>query len=161
MAPCPPRPASVRPSSAAALFPPLCPTGQTGFSAPGRSFSSPSRGRGRRARLGTRLELELGAGPTVCPLFVPPRGGEGLNGRRQDWPTRPRSSPAPSVRPSVRWATPQCQMGNPPSAPSRFAQPVIRQFRPLLPAGAAVTTPPHQPRVTFPPSTGLAAARGR
>lgn len=73
-----PRPASVRPSSAAALFPPLCRTGLTGFSAPGRSFSSPpSSGRGR-ARLGDQTGASAGGGSRRLPSLDPSLGRRGV-----------------------------------------------------------------------------------
>lgn len=72
-----PRPASVRPSSAAVLFPPLCPTGQTGFSAPGRSLSPPpGSGRGR-ARLGDQAGAGAGGGPRRLPSLDPSPGRRG------------------------------------------------------------------------------------
>lgn len=69
-----PRPASARPSSAAALLSAMPGTRQTGFSALGWCLPSPSRSRGRRA--GQRL----GAGPAVGPVFVPPGGEERMDG---------------------------------------------------------------------------------
>lgn len=149
-----PRPASARPSSASALFPPLPRTGQTGFSAPGWCLLFPSRSRGPGSQQGR------GAGPTVGPPFVPPGGGEGLDRESLGEQTRPRLSPVPSVCPGGRWAP----WPWPPPRPFRDLAAVAAFGFPGAPAsqGAALATPPHQPRVTFPlPSSVLATTRGR
>lgn len=102
-----PRPASVHPSSAAALFSPLRGTGQTGFSArggasrhpPAAAAAEPGWGWGwgwRRAR------------PSPLPVSLPraERGWTASPGAARGGPRRPRSSscPTPSVSPGVRWA---------------------------------------------------------
>ncbi|XP_029413197.1 LIM domain-containing protein ajuba-like [Nannospalax galili] len=103
-APAFPCPASVCPSSPAALFPRLCPTGQTGFSAPGRSlWSSSSSSRRRRARLADGAGAGAGGGSAVCPPSYPPGGGEGLDSKAWGWPTRLGSRAAPSHSPRGWW----------------------------------------------------------
>lgn len=82
--PASPRPASVRLSSVAALFPPLCRTGQTGFPAPGWSLLSPPAAAVAARCLGTKLELPPGrAPPSALPSLDPSPKTE------RGWATRP------------------------------------------------------------------------
>lgn len=98
-----PRPASARPSSASALFPPLLGTGQTGFSAPGSCLQFPFGSLG--------AQQGLGAGPAVRSPFVPPGGGEGLDreslgGQRGPDPAScPLCAPAAAEPPAVASAS--------------------------------------------------------
>lgn len=144
-----PRPLSARPSSVAALFPPLPATGQTGFSAPGWCLPSPfgSCGCSAPQRPG-RVQ------PSALPLSLP-GGGERLDGEPLRRPTRPRSSPAPSVRPGGRWAQ---SLWPPPrrlrdlaaavalSSPSGPAPPGGRARHPASPASLS-----RRPRPSWPP----------
>lgn len=121
--------------------PPLPGTGQTGFSAPGWCLPSPFGSCGSAARQG------LGAGPP----FVPPGGGESPDGEPLRRPTRPRSSPVPSVRPGGRWAPAA-------ASASRVPRPGRSQLsqRSRLPEGcvrhaASSASLSRRPRLSWPP----------
>ena len=99
-----PRPASERQSSAAALFPPLPGTGQTGFSAPGWCLQSLTGSRGwgwGRAR------------PSALPLSLP--------GAERGWTASPRAGtrgPGPAPRPLCALAAGGHPGGAPNSSPA-------------------------------------------
>lgn len=83
--------------------------------------------------------LGLGAGPAVRPPFVPPGGGEGLDGEPLGGHTRPSSCLAPSVRAGGRWA--------PRPSPERvpgLARPATWQLRSL--SAPPAPPPPWGPR---------------
>lgn len=146
-----PRPASGRPSSAAALFSPLLGTGQTGFSAPGWcSLRQP------RPPLTARDGGGPGRRPSLCPSWG--RRGARLqtSGLLDAAQVEPRALGGPRWQVGARRWLASCQFRDPAAAAALGF--------PDAPAslGAALATPPHQPSVTFPlPWAGLAAARGR
>lgn len=132
-----PRPASAPPSSAAALFPPLGRTGQTGFSAPGWCLWSPF----------SSLSW-VGGGPDRRPSLGPSRGRRGAGCRA------PRRADAARVQsPALCAPAAGGHPGRGPSASPASPGPLSPPRTPPPPWGRACHPAPSVPR-HFPAALG-------